>query len=87
MSVTGLEHDSQSLEKSPCEGVGSAESGAHSAQLILPVVSTDDPALAGLELRQIIDAWPTLPVAIRAGIVAMVNAAQGTPSAREGGRP
>ncbi len=32
------------------------------------------PALAA-DLRQVIEAWPSLPEAIRAGIVAMVKAA------------
>ncbi len=33
------------------------------------------PALAA-DLRHVIEAWPTLPEAIRAGIVAMVKAAR-----------
>ena len=30
------------------------------------------------DLRAVLDAWPTLPAAIKAGIVAMVKAAQGS---------
>ncbi len=33
----------------------------------------------GPDLQAIIDAWPALPEAIRAGILAMVKAAGGTP--------
>jgi hypothetical protein len=46
---------------------GGAKSGAPT-----PIKPTIDPDLAAL-----IDAWPTLPEAIRAGIVALVRAAGG----------
>jgi len=48
---------------------GGAESGADS-----PKTPCIDP-----ELAKVIDAWPMLPEAIRAGIVAMVKAACGEP--------
>ncbi|MCZ6736103.1 MAG: hypothetical protein O7C65_09965 [Planctomycetota bacterium] len=45
--------------------LGGAESGAVG----------DKSGLADPDLQHLIDAWPDLPEAIRAGIVAMVNAA------------
>jgi hypothetical protein len=62
----GIETPVISPEKTPLSAEGGAESGA-------PAVPTRpiDPALATL-----IDAWETLPDVVRAGIVALVNAAQ-----------
>ena len=63
----GIEPHAHSPEDSTNPAQGGAKSGA------LPVQSTAiDPALAAL-----IDAWPGLPEAIRAGILAMVRAAGG----------
>jgi hypothetical protein len=63
----GLEPSANSLDNSTNPASGGAESGALALQTF-PI----DPALAAL-----IDAWPTLPEAIRAGIQAMVRAAGG----------
>ena len=60
----GIEPQTNSPENPACPAPGGAESGA-----LTPNIS---PALAAL-----IDAWPTLPEAIRAGILAMVRAAGG----------
>ncbi len=56
---------------SPHNSTNPAPGGAKSGALTLKE-SAIDPSLAAL-----IDAWPTLPDAIRAGILAMVRAASG----------
>ena len=50
--------------------------------------SAIDPADAepDAELQAVVEAWPTLPTAVRAGIVATVRAVTGETD-REGGRP
>jgi hypothetical protein len=63
----GIEHPSNPLENSPLSAQGGAESGA-----LALTNHAIDPALAS-----VIRAWPTLPEAIRAGILAMVRAAGG----------
>lgn len=70
MGDTGLEPDSvktsndSTLHDRPNQA--GAESGA---------VDTENGA-SDLDLQRIIDAWPTMPVAVKASIVAMVKAAQ-----------
>jgi hypothetical protein len=59
----GIEPHVDSQENSTNPAPGGARSGALATKAI-------DPALAAL-----IDAWPTLPEAIRADILAMVKAA------------
>ncbi|HKA55972.1 MAG TPA: hypothetical protein VKJ47_20160 [Candidatus Binatia bacterium] len=61
----GIEPTANSPENSTNPAQGVAKSGA-----LTPTKPNIDPALAAL-----IDAWPTLPEAIRAGILAMVRAA------------
>ena len=63
----GIEPTTHSPENSTNPAPGSAESGA-----LNRTKPNIDPALAA-----IIDAWPTLPEAIRAGILAMIRAAGG----------
>lgn len=63
----GIEPPTDSLPNTTFSPQGGAESGA----LTLGNLSID-PALAAL-----IDAWPKLPEAIRAGILAMIRAAGG----------
>ena len=63
----GLEPSANLLGNPTNPAPGGAESGA-----LAPKTPAIDPALAAL-----IDAWPTLPDAIRAGILAMVRAAGG----------
>jgi len=63
----GLEAPANSLGNTANPAPGGAKSGA-----LIPKKPATDPALAAL-----IDAWPTLPEAIRAGILAMVRAAGG----------
>jgi hypothetical protein len=63
----GIEPTQHSLENCTNRAPGGAKSGA-----LAPERPAIDPALAAL-----IDAWPTLPEAIRAGIVALVRASGG----------
>src|SRR5262245_36308752 len=63
----GIRTSSQISTKTVDFGQGGAKSGA-----LAPESTSIDPPLA-----TIIDAWPTLPDAIRAGILAMVRAAGG----------
>ena len=63
----GLEQPLLSPGKSPVPVQGGAESGAVGAQ------ST----LVDADLRAIIEAWPELPDAVKAGILAMIHAAEG----------
>jgi hypothetical protein len=61
----GIRTSSQISAKTVDFGQGGAKSGA-----LPPESRSIDPALA-----TIIDAWPTLPEALRAGILAMIRAA------------
>jgi hypothetical protein len=66
MGGTGLEHPGESTENTATSPTGGAESGALGAREA-PI----DPSLAA-----VVDAWPALPDAIKAGILAMVLAAR-----------
>jgi hypothetical protein len=66
VTPTGLEHLSQGGGKAPLSQTGGAESGA-----IPPDFEQMDP-----DLQTVIDAWPTLPSALKAGILAMIAAAR-----------
>lgn len=68
----GAELPQHSTAKSPDPRPGDADSGAVST-----ISAPTDP-----DLGRIVAAWPALPDAIRAGIVAMVNAA--VPAAKDG---
>jgi hypothetical protein len=65
MGGTGLEHNAKSPEKLLGTDHSAAESGAVSISEGIGVPSG---------LQEIIDAWPTLPAPITAGILAMVRA-------------
>ena len=65
VGMRGLEQTSQSSGKSQIDSTGGAESGAFQA-----ANGSHDP-----DLQLINDHWPQLPDAIRAGIIAMVQAA------------
>ncbi len=73
MTPTGLEHLLKTPEKSPIAESSGAESGA--------VVARIGPEAVDAELQAVIEAWPELSAAIRAGILAMVAAA--SPKASE----
>jgi hypothetical protein len=47
----------------------------HCAPFALPVLSP--PMVADADLRTVVEAWPNIPPAMRAGILAMVKAAGG----------
>ena len=70
VAEAGLEPTSFSSGKTPVSGTGGAESGAVGAENA-PI----DPDLAN-----IIDAWPTLPEGVKAGITAMVEGAAARPA-------
>jgi hypothetical protein len=62
------------LEKRKSQLVKDLQPGETS--VALPVaLPTGKPALLDADLAAVIDAWPTLPVAIKLGIFAMVRAA------------
>jgi hypothetical protein len=64
----GLGTPPQNVEKTPTSARGGANSGAFD-----PDFRSNDS-----HLQAVIDAWPTLPEAIRTGILAMVEAATDT---------
>ena len=66
MGDTGLEQSSKSSGNCGGRDQSGAESGARDAQY-----ASIDP-----ELAAVVDGWPTLSVAIKAGILAMVGAAK-----------
>jgi hypothetical protein len=63
MAEAGVEHSA----KSPGNTQGSAESGAESGALCIRGLSF------GPDLASVINAWPSLPDAIRADILAIVR--------------
>lgn len=62
MGAVGREHVAEVPQKPQVFGTGGAESGAHGCE-ITP------------ELAEVVNAWPSLPANVRAGIVATVRAA------------
>jgi hypothetical protein len=62
---TGFEPPAKLSEKTPFASTGGAESGALGSE-----IDSLDPGLA-----EVVKAWPTLPEAVRADILAMVRAA------------
>ena len=71
MAGTGLEPPLSNTGETSIPSESGAESGALGAQK--PAFD----AFADPELARLIEAWPTLPDAIKAGILAMVKAAGG----------
>ena len=68
-SLEGCKHIAQGTETTgPCEGASATPSSRPSSR------DANQPADA--ELQRLIDAWPTLPHAVRAGIMAMVKATE-----------
>ena len=74
---TGLEHPARIPAKTQFSETGGAESGAPEGETAPETGPETDPS--DPELEAIIRAWPALPEAVRAGIVAMVRAATGKP--------
>jgi len=66
MGAEGLEPDTASAEPADLLRQASPASAANSGALL---------ANFGPDLARLVEAWPTLPVTVRAGIVAMVKAA------------
>ena len=71
MGDTGREQPAKFLEKQPVSHEGDAFSDATDAPTPSP-----GPAPAP-DLAELVNAWPTLAPAIRAGILAMIQAAKG----------
>ena len=76
MGAAGFEHPQNPKQETPVCVSGGAKSDAHSAPSAPnspgnPPTPPTDPELAAIAA-----AWPDLPPAIRAGIVAMVKAAR-----------
>lgn len=73
MGLVGPEHPSKSPGKTHVPGESGAKSGA------LPGDSVAQPAPAtptDPDLAAVIAAWPSVPLAVRAGILAMVKASK-----------
>ena len=70
MEAAGIELPPKTSGKTAFSEKGGAESGALSAQSGPPAV----------DLRALIDAWPRLPRAVRAGILAIVGSLENKPS-------
>ncbi|HUT57138.1 MAG TPA: hypothetical protein VNA25_04610 [Phycisphaerae bacterium] len=70
MGDTGLEPGSVSSCKSSALGIPVRERGAESG------ADSAETAPVHPDLAKVIEAWPTLPEAVRAGILAMVEAAK-----------
>jgi hypothetical protein len=68
---TGCEHPADSAGKSGISQQGGTESGPLGGDL----ASIRQPADS--DLAAVVEAWPDLPAAIRAGILAMIQAAKG----------
>lgn len=66
VEAAGIELRPNSLGKHGVSRQGGAECGAHDAR----EVATDS------ELGELIEAWPSLPEAIKAGILAIIRAAK-----------
>lgn len=82
MGDTGLEHPQNPSGKSGVASESGAKCGA------LPGDSDPKPALAtpaDPDLSAVVAAWPNVPPAVRAGIVAMVKAATPDAAARRPG--
>jgi hypothetical protein len=67
MGAVGREHVTESPEKQQMFGSGGAESGALADKSVAVPLSNDP------ELKMVLEAWPNLPKAIRAAIMALVN--------------
>ena len=78
MEAAGIELPTHSTGKSHYANQSGAESGALGAQSNAnPVNATHcEPKPIDSDLAAIIAAWPTLPEAMKAGILAMVRAAK-----------
>ncbi|MCZ6651489.1 MAG: hypothetical protein O7D91_00455, partial [Planctomycetota bacterium] len=72
----GLEQHPKTLGNSSGSAESAAESGASNAEYVPNPAEREsiDPGLAS-----VVEAWPTLPEAIRAGIVAMVRTCDPAP--------
>lgn len=85
MGAGGFEPPRESQQKTPASVSGGSKSGnirGGSGSPAAPVTPPTDP-----ELAAVVVAWPTIPQAVRAGIVAMVRAAGGETWGKQGDRP
>jgi hypothetical protein len=77
MGDTGLEHPPESPEITAFSKSRDAESDAPRAPE--PVADDRPPTAGDSDLRRVVEAWPTLPEPVKAGILAMIAVAeQGT---------
>ncbi len=74
MTPRGSEHSQNTCEKQAFSESGGAESGAPRADSPSPTTPPTPPA--DPDLARVIAAWADLPPAIRAGVVALVDAAK-----------
>ena len=72
MGWVGFEHTAKPSGNAGVPETGGAESGAVDAPK--PSSEPAEPTHVDRDLARLVAAWPTLPAAMRAGILAMVNA-------------
>jgi hypothetical protein len=75
VGVTGLEHPANPKPNTPIPESGGSKSGNTGGGFGPPTPPATPPKPTDPELAAVVAAWPDLPPAIRAGIVAMVKAA------------
>lgn len=79
MPPEGLERPRDSAGKTPIPKAGGIKSGNNRAEGGSKVSPAAPAKTADPDLSAIIAAWPTLPAAIRAGVLALVKAAVAAP--------
>lgn len=93
MGATGLEHPSNPAGKTRVSDSGGSKSGNKGSDSALPPPAkapATPPTAADLALARVVAAWADLPPAVRAGILAMVDASRPGPAdgaATSAGRP
>lgn len=83
MGATGLEHPANPAGNTPVSESGGSKSGNFGADVGPTTLPAASPEPADPELAAVLEAWPSLPAALRSGILAIVAAAGPLPT---GGR-